>query len=137
MMNLNDVTSASISHHMNVTTGFVEASHTAKKAEQETTVLPKDTITFTKDIGQLLHMQEYELSDIEKQRVEKVEKALKSILGPEKRWEFSVHKDLKEIMVKVIDRETKKVLREVPPEKLLDMVAGMLKTTGLLIDKKW
>lgn len=73
----------------------------------------------------------------EQARTEQIEKALKAVRGPEKTWEFSIHKDLNEIMVKVIDRETKEVIREVPPEKLLDMIAGMLKTAGLLIDKKW
>jgi len=29
-------------------------------------------------------------------------------------------------MVKVIDSETKEVIREIPPEKILDMVAAML-----------
>ncbi|WP_286885353.1 flagellar protein FlaG [Aneurinibacillus sp. UBA3580] len=84
-----------------------------------------------------LHKNKHQASPFEKVRIEQVEKAIRAAIGPEKRWEFSVHKELNEVMVKVINRETKEVIREVPPEKLLDMVAGMLKTAGLLIDKKW
>lgn len=93
---------------------------------------PADT-----SIETLLQKKTYQTSPTEKLRIEHIEKALKAAISSEKRWEFSVHKELNEVMVKVIDRETKEVIREVPPEKLLDMVAGMLKTAGLLIDKKW
>lgn len=49
--------------------------------------------------------------------------------------EYSVHKDLGTIMIKVIEDETDKVILEIPPEKILDMVAGICKNAGLF-DKK-
>lgn len=38
-------------------------------------------------------------------------------------------------MIKIIDDETKEVILEIPPQKILDMVASMCKQVGLL-DKK-
>jgi len=55
-----------------------------------------------------------------------IEKANKAINGIHTELEFSIHEKSKEIMVKVIDSETKEVIREIPPEKILDMVAAML-----------
>lgn len=49
---------------------------------------------------------------------------------------FSVHKATKEIMVKVVNVETGDVIREIPPEKILDMVASMLEMVGVLVDEK-
>jgi flagellar protein FlaG len=49
--------------------------------------------------------------------------------------EYSYHKELKTMMVKVIDENTKEVILEIPPKKILDMVASMMKQVGLL-DKK-
>lgn len=49
---------------------------------------------------------------------------------------FQIHERLNEIMVKVIDSETKEVIREIPPEKLLDMFASMLELAGLLVDER-
>lgn len=49
--------------------------------------------------------------------------------------EYSVHKDFGTIMIKIIDEDTKKVILEVPPQKILDMVASMCKQVGLL-DRK-
>lgn len=52
------------------------------------------------------------------------------------RLEFSVHDVINEIMVKVIDIETGEVIREVPPEKLLDLKAMAYEELGLLVDEK-
>ncbi|MVX62359.1 flagellar biosynthesis protein FlaG [Clostridium chromiireducens] len=49
--------------------------------------------------------------------------------------EYSYHKELKTMMVKVVDEDTKEVILEIPPKKILDMVASMMKQVGLL-DKK-
>lgn len=49
--------------------------------------------------------------------------------------EYSYHKEMKTMMVKVIDENTKEVILEIPPKKILDMVASMMKQVGLL-DKK-
>ncbi|ALB44520.1 flagellar protein FlaG [Clostridium beijerinckii] len=49
--------------------------------------------------------------------------------------EYSVHKDFGTIMVKVIDDDTKEVILEIPPQKILDMVASMCRQVGLF-DKK-
>jgi len=49
---------------------------------------------------------------------------------------FQIHEKLNEVMVKVIDSDTKEVIREIPPEKLLDMFASMLELAGLLVDEK-
>ncbi|MBP3889441.1 MAG: flagellar protein FlaG [Cellulosilyticum sp.] len=49
---------------------------------------------------------------------------------------FSVHDKTKRIMVKVLDKETKEVIREIPSEKIVDMVASMMEVAGLIVDKR-
>ena len=49
---------------------------------------------------------------------------------------FKIHEKTNEIMVKIIDTETKEVIREIPPEKLMDMFANMLELAGLLVDER-
>lgn len=49
--------------------------------------------------------------------------------------EYSRHKDLGTLMVKIVDDKNDKVLLEAPPEKVLDMVASLCKAVGI-IDKK-
>lgn len=72
----------------------------------------------------------------EKLIMESIEVANKRILGPEKEFEFAIHKETKQIMVKILDKTTKEVIREIPPEKVLDAVAHMWELAGLFMDEK-
>ncbi|MFB4165230.1 flagellar protein FlaG [Alteribacillus sp. JSM 102045] len=47
-----------------------------------------------------------------------------------------MHEDLDRIYVQVLERETEEVVREIPPEKFLDMVASMLEQVGILVDEQ-
>ncbi|HHY21767.1 MAG TPA: flagellar protein FlaG [Bacilli bacterium] len=49
---------------------------------------------------------------------------------------FNVHEKLSRVFVQVISQDTDEVVREIPSEKFLDMMASMLEFVGLLIDKK-
>lgn len=72
----------------------------------------------------------------EKLIIESIEMANKKILGPEREFEFAIHKETKQIMVKVIDKNTQEVLREIPAEKVLDAVAHMCELAGIFMDEK-
>lgn len=49
---------------------------------------------------------------------------------------FGVHEDTHRVTIKIIDKDTKKVLKELPPEKTLDMIARVWEMAGILIDEK-
>jgi flagellar protein FlaG len=72
----------------------------------------------------------------EQQLIEAIEEANKALKGADKRFEFSIHEGTKEIMVKVINDETDEIIREIPPEKILDMVAKIWEMAGILVDRK-
>lgn len=46
------------------------------------------------------------------------------------------HEVFGDTMIKIINTKTKEVLLEIPPEKLLDMIAKMCQIVGLKLDKK-
>jgi flagellar protein FlaG len=49
---------------------------------------------------------------------------------------FSIHEKTNQIMIKVIDSETKEVIKEVPSKKILDMMAKMIELSGSYIDER-
>lgn len=49
---------------------------------------------------------------------------------------FRVHEGTCRTIVEVVDRDTKEVLREIPPEKMLDVIAGIWKWSGIAVDRK-
>lgn len=65
-----------------------------------------------------------------------VEKANKSFQPFDRRFERAYHEKTKTVMVKVINAANDEVIREIPPEKILDMVAYMWEIAGILVDEK-
>jgi len=50
--------------------------------------------------------------------------------------QFSYHEKTKRISVKILDKDTNEVIREIPPEETLDMIAKMYELAGIMIDEK-
>lgn len=71
-----------------------------------------------------------------KEIIDAIENANKAIIGAQTQLEFSIHEGTKEIMVKVINTDTKEVVREIPSEKILDMVAKMWELAGIMVDER-
>ncbi len=90
----------------------------------------------TVNISQLTALEKQELPIAEKTVINAIERANKAISGANTKFEFSIHQKTKQIMVKVIDSDTGDVIREIPPEKTLDMVAKMWEMAGIVVDER-
>ncbi|MEX2459820.1 MAG: flagellar protein FlaG [Paenibacillaceae bacterium] len=91
-----------------------------------------------KSFGELKRAeQQGELVPIsDEQLVKAIQKAIKAAEGITTSLEFSVHKETHQISVKVLDKETGEIIREIPPEKNLDFLATLWRKAGILIDEK-
>lgn len=49
---------------------------------------------------------------------------------------FGVHEKTNRITIKIVDKDTKEVIKEYPPEKTLDMIAKVWEMAGILVDEK-
>lgn len=72
----------------------------------------------------------------EEEAIRLIEKANKDFIVYDRRFEFSIHETTKQIMVKIIDVNTEEVIRELPPEKILDIVAAIWEVAGIIVDRK-
>lgn len=68
--------------------------------------------------------------------IEAIEKANKQFKTFDRKLEFSIHEKTKQIMVKVINTDDDTVIREIPSEKILDMVAKIWEMSGIFVDEK-
>lgn len=71
-----------------------------------------------------------ELDQIRK-AVEKMKKNM-----PHSEAVFGIHDGTKRVTIKLIDKDTKEVIKELPPEKTLDMIAKVWEMAGILVDEK-
>jgi len=76
--------------------------------------------------------QNYDLEEVHKA----VDKLNKFMEDEDIYTEYEVHDKFNQVMIKIVDNKTKDVLLEVPPKKILDMVAKMCEMVGILVDKK-
>lgn len=52
------------------------------------------------------------------------------------KFHFKIHDKTHRVIVQVLNSDTGEVVNEIPPEKVLDMIANMEKAIGLIVDKK-
>ncbi len=67
---------------------------------------------------------------------EVVDVANKIFFAADSHFQFEVHDKTGRVMVKVINNDTEKVIKELPPEKLLNAVAGIWELAGIIVDEK-
>jgi flagellar protein FlaG len=72
----------------------------------------------------------------EEQLIKSIERAIKAAEGKTTTLDFSIHSKTRIIMVKVLDKETGNVIREIPPEKTLDFIAKIWEKVGILVDER-
>ena len=65
-----------------------------------------------------------------------VNRANKALDGTNRRFEYSIHEQTNTIVVKVIDTQTNEVIREIPPEKILNLIAKLWELAGIIVDEK-
>ena len=49
---------------------------------------------------------------------------------------FGVHEGTNRVTIKIVDKQTKEVIKEFPPEKTLDMISRVWEMAGLMVDEK-
>lgn len=49
---------------------------------------------------------------------------------------FGIHEGTNRVTIKIVDRESKEVIKELPPEKTLDMIARVWEMAGIMVDER-
>lgn len=60
----------------------------------------------------------------------------KSVSGSQSEAIFGIHEETNRVTIKIVDKKSKKVLKEYPPEKTLDMIAKVWEMAGIMVDEK-
>lgn len=83
---------------------------------------------------------DHDLSEYEDATLENVETAVNAINGAmeyvNRGLRFSIHEGTQRVMVRVVDVLTDEVIKELPPEAVLDTAARIREMIGLLVDER-
>lgn len=84
-----------------------------------------------------MYGDELPIQEVSKEKVENALRDINAKIRPTRtECQFSYHEQTKRICIKVLDQDTGEVIREIPPEKTLDMIAKSLELAGILVDEK-
>jgi len=74
---------------------------------------------------------------VSRQEIEKQAKILEqTFLAFNRRVVLSVNDTINQVIIKVVDAETDKVIKEIPAEEIQHLIARIKETIGLLVDEK-
>ena len=78
------------------------------------------------------------LSEKQSAENEKLKKAIEKMNEqlPHSEAKFGIHEATNRVMIKLVDKDTQEVIKEIPPEKTLDMLAKSMEIAGVLLDQK-
>ncbi|MBE9916646.1 flagellar protein FlaG [Paenibacillus donghaensis] len=127
---MSDVSLSGRTQSMNAASQTYPPVKKALEQEQATALMTNE-----KQVN-LLERQGANVSIGEAQLIKAIDRAIKALEGPSTTFEVSVHKPTQSIMVKVLNKDTGELIREIPPEKTLDLVAKMMEFAGILIDER-
>jgi len=92
----------------------------------------KENIIFNEGYKEVKAKGEYSKTELDKSL-----NKLNDFLRSENTYaEYQIHEIFGDIMVKIINKDTKEVIMECPPQKIIDMVAKMVELVGTAIDNK-
>lgn len=76
-------------------------------------------------------------SVVDMEQLEKaVEEANRIVFPTDNQFEFKIHDGTGRIMVKLINKQTNETIREIPSEKILDLIANIWEMVGILVDER-
>ena len=109
-----------------------EAVTQVEKAPDSTTLVVKDAKEKGDGNG-TPNQQERQPSN--EQIRQAVEKFNKSMINNSEAV-FGIHEDTNRVTIKIVDKQSKEVIKELPAEKTLDMIAKVWEMAGILVDEK-
>lgn len=122
----------------------VQSQATQKSAAENTDVSAQDMVQKT-DINIVENTHEIgnfgndtnsgELKQPSNEQIRKAVEALNKNLSNSEAI-FGIHDATNRVIIKIVDKETREVIKELPPEKTLDMIAKVWELAGILVDEK-
>lgn len=122
-------------------TGVQDVTATADNYARVAQTLEKQQSSNENTSGQSNNEQMFDegvpIQEVSKEKVESAIRDINAKIRPtHTECQFSYHEATKRISIKVLDQESGEVIREIPPEKTLDMIAKTLELAGILVDEK-
>lgn len=107
-----------------------------EQVREETAGKTKPSLEKTREIFRTEIIDAEKIKKAQEQIWEEIERLRKIVHIFDRRYNFLLHEKTNRIFVQIIDVETDTVIREIPPEKLLNLLASIYNMVGLFFDER-
>jgi flagellar protein FlaG len=117
----------------------VQEATRAKESPEVIQDIPKvDKTTSTVNGSKGKELMDNGEAEQQPQNQEQIKKAIEKLNKsmPHSEAIFGIHEATNRVLIKIVDKETKEVIKELPPEKTLDMISKVWELAGMLVDEK-
>ncbi|SDC58247.1 flagellar protein FlaG [Pelagirhabdus alkalitolerans] len=126
---------------MDVNNVMSQGAFSSRSTQERSTVVPDRSASHVQPTTQPTREAEQHShsSDLNDRRadIESMVDGLNEFLEPVRTSiKFEMHDKLERYYVKVVDSQTEELIREIPPEDMLDMYAAMAEFMGFIVDEK-
>lgn len=84
-----------------------------------------------------INKKDVSVSNAQKKQVQNSVNKLNKLLQKEDTHvEYKIHKYFGDVIIRIVDNKTREVVREMPPEKILDMIQRMCEMDGVFVNKR-
>ena len=99
---------------------------------------PTDTSEHNSENTSSEQKESIDYAEMTKQQSDKIKKAVEQFNKSLSHSSaiFGVHEATNRVTIKIVDKDTKEVIKELPPEKTLDMIAKVWEIAGILVDER-
>lgn len=126
-MSISNVTGSTMNYKDTTRATTVQGEYEIKKVMSD--IQPAQVAMEAKEKGD---------SNSEEVDVEKIKKAVDELNKnmPHSEVIYGIHDKTNRVTIKVVDKSTKELIKEFPPEKTLDLIAKAWEMAGIMIDEK-
>ncbi len=116
----------------------VEKVEIPKNTAQPVELVDKTTVVVenTQGKGQERQFSEQQGEQATNEQIKRAVEQINKKIAAKSEAVFGIHEETNRVTIKIVDKETKELIREVPPEKTLDMIAKVWEIAGILVDER-
>ena len=87
-------------------------------------------------VEELKSEKDFSIRGSDEKEVKEAVEELNKLFDKNTYAEYEVREGIGNIIIRIIDGNTKEVIREIPPEKIIEMVEAMCERAGIIFNKK-
>ena len=113
---------------------FLQNVSYSKNTKSEIEIEPVEKIEVTESTKD--NKEQEKNTEKENEKIKDAINEFNKRVGADSEAIFGIHEKTNRVTIKIVDKKSKDVIKEFPPDKTLDMIAKVWELAGIMVDEK-